>query len=476
LTGTAPSGGVLPSSASAARALVTLTHDQKLLEVLRAAAEPQHPLNSVGSEVDLATALMTHTCGVVVLDAAALATPIAQLAARINTQFPDLVLLAAGGLNDQGALAQLIADGTVYRFLHKPVSEQRVKLFVGAAWRRREEALAAARAAASTSAPRGKSRALQGALVAIAAVAAAGAALVAWHVLHEPSASGAPATGNTTAAASAGDAALETLLARADHALDTGALVEPPGENAAQLYAEALRRSARDPRAARGLEEVIDKLLGAADEQLRAGQLDAAQRLCDQARAVNPEHPRTAFLAAQIGAQRERAVLAQAQRAAAHGDLGRALAVLDKAARDVAPSTLATEARAELARQQVDARVADFLKRGRDALDAGALVEPTEQNARFYIESALALAPGNPDVQQARQELLTRLLAEGSKALAAGNHPLAQHWLEAARAAGADGAAVDALEVQISTAQPEAQAAAAQAPTPQADSAEAASR
>jgi TonB family protein len=440
-----PSGGVPQSPVSAPHVLVALTHDGKLIAALRTVAATHYPVTSVGSEVDLSAALMNHSSGVALLDAAAVATPIAQLAARLRTQFPDLVLVVAGGLDDQGALAQLIADGSVHRFLHKPVSEQRVRLFVEAAWRRHDdEALSGARAAASASAPRGKARTGTRWLLAIAAVAAV-AALLTWRAFNEPAAPGAPAAAHATPAAVAGEAALEELLARADRALDTGALIAPPGENAAELYRQALQHNARDPRAANGLEEVINKLIGAADAQLQAGHLDAAQVLCDAARAVNPEHPRAAFLAAQISAQRERPVLAQAQRAAAGGDLGRALAVLDNAARGAQPSTLATEKRAELVRAQVDARVAQFLQRGRDALEHGQLIEPTEQNARFYIESARALAPEDATVQRAQQDLLARLLAEGSQAFAAGNADMTDYWAAAAGDAGADQAQVAGL-------------------------------
>jgi TonB family protein len=142
-------------------------------------------------------------------------------------------------------------------------------------------------------------------------------------------------------------------------------------------------------------------------------------------------------------------VLAQAQRAAASGDLGRALAVLDNAARGAQPSQLATEARAELVRAQVDARVAQFLQRGRDALEHGQLIEPTEQNARFYIESARALAPDNADVQQAQQDLYARLLSEGTQALAAGNAERAGYWATAADDAGADLAQVATLKERV---------------------------
>src|SRR6201999_2987600 len=109
--------------------------------------------------------------------------------------------------------------------------------------------------------------------------------------------------------------------------------------------ARALRRNPRASRAINGLEQVIDRLLSAAEAQLLAQHLDAAQKLTDQARAVKPEHVRVAFLLAQIGKERERATLAQARQAASSGNIEQALSVLDGATRDGQHSTLVTEAR-----------------------------------------------------------------------------------------------------------------------------------
>ena len=119
--------------------LLALTRDRKLIQTLRQVADPTHEVYAAGSEIDLAGALMAHHTGVVVLDIAALATPAGQLAARLHAQFPDIVLIVAGGAEDQVALSAQITDGSVHRFLHKPVSEQRVRLFVEAAWRRYAE-------------------------------------------------------------------------------------------------------------------------------------------------------------------------------------------------------------------------------------------------------------------------------------------------------------------------------------------------
>jgi TonB family protein len=422
--------------------LIALTQDQRFLATLRKISEPAHAVHAAGSEIDLAAGLMAHEAGVAVLDSAAVATPIGQLAGRLRTQFPDLVLIVAGTADEQGALAAQITDGSVHRFLHKPVSEQRVRLFVEAAWRRHAEARSGQRAAAAVPThPR------RGRWAVIAAVLIAVAAPLAWLLTRPPPAETpaptAPAAANTAAAAN--DAALEDLLARADKALAEGALVAPAGDNAADLYREALRRNARDPRAVNGLEQVIDRLVTDAEAQLQEHRLDAAQQLADEARAINPSHPRVAFLTAQIGAQRERAVLGKAQRAAAGGDVGAALAVLDDATRGGHRSTLVDEARQQLAQKQIDERVAEFVARGRDALGSGALLEPPEQNAHFFIESARALSPNDPAVQQARQDLIARLEGEARKAVAAGNAEQADSWTNAAADAGAEGAEVDAL-------------------------------
>jgi len=47
------------------------------------------------------------------------------------------VLVVAGGAAEQAALSAQVTSGEVYRFLHKPASEQRMRLFIDAAWRRR---------------------------------------------------------------------------------------------------------------------------------------------------------------------------------------------------------------------------------------------------------------------------------------------------------------------------------------------------
>jgi TonB family protein len=435
--------------------LVVLTRDNALVETLKVLGS-EHNIVTVDAESDLAGELVGKQMGVAIIDAAAAATAVERLTEKLKSQFPDLVLIVAGRLDDQSALAAQITSGTVYRFLHKPVSEQRVKLFVDAAWRRHGEELSGvADPMASTGvipddrAPLPRNVLLIGSAILLALVLAGG-----WFMTRKPP----PAPAAKTASTTQTDAQFESLLSRADAALTAGTLVAPPGQNAADLYKQALHRNGSDPRPAAGIEKVIDKLLSAAEDQLGAQRLDEAQRLIEQARAIEPDHVRVAFLSAQIGKERERSVLTQARQAASSGNIEQAIAVLDGASKDGKHSTLVAEARQELEQKKLDDRVGDYLSQAADRLRSGQLVEPPQDNARFFIESARAVAPNEPQVHQAQKQLEDRLVAEVRKSLGAGNVEQAQHWIDAAADSGVSHEEITDLTREAQRAQTSAKA------------------
>jgi TonB family protein len=425
--------------------LVVLTRDAALVETLKVLGS-EHAIVTVRAESDLAGELVSRQTGVAIIDASAASSPVDRLTERLKSQFPDLVLIVAGGLDDQNALAAQITSGSVYRFLHKPVSDQRVKLFVDAAWRRHGEALSNTDVLAATGIlpdqrpPLGRNPFVLGGVV-LALLAVAGG----WLMTRQPNpTSGTPAS-TATDTPSARDEQFEALLARGDKAFAAGALVAPRGENAAELYKQAFARNASDPRAAAGIEKVIGKLLSAAEAQLAALHLDEAQKLTDQARAIKPDHLRVAFLTTQIGKERERSVLTQARQAAASGNIEQAIAVLDGAAREGKRSTLVAEARQELEQKKLDDRIGDYLAKADERLRRGQLVEPAQDNARFFIESARAVAPNEPQVRQAQQALQDRLVDEVRKALSTGNMESTQHWIEVAADSGVRRDEINAL-------------------------------
>ena len=437
-------------SAPASVGLLVLSRDEALVHTLRAIGS-EYDVFAVSAESDFASHLLSENTGVAILDASAVASPIERLAERLRAQFPDLVLIVAGSVDDQSALAAQITNGTVYRFLHKPVSEQRVRLFVDAAWRRHgEEQASSGTVTGGTTTSHERPGAGANMLVLGGAALAAIGLLGGWLLLHrsdsQPLKVSTPSAADTPAPpAEPRDAALEDVLARAEKALASGALVSPPGANAADLYRQALQRNPKDSRAANGVEKVIDRLLSAAEAQLLAQHLDEAQKLTDQARTIKPEHVRVAFLMAQIGKERERATLAQARQAASSGNIEQALSVLDGATRDGQHSTLVTEARQELEQKKLGDRVRDYVNRANERMRSGDLVEPAQDNAQFYVESARALAPNDSEVKQTQRQFLDRLVSEAHKALLTGNAEQGEHWIQVAADAGVNADDIEAL-------------------------------
>jgi len=411
------------NDARPSESLVALTHDDVLKETLAAAA-PEHALSFASDEADLTRQLYAAPAGVAFLDSAALSTDAAKLAERLRGQFPDLVLIVAGGPQDQAALSHQVTNGTVYRFLHKPVSAQRVKLFVDAAWRRHdvEHAATGTFAALKLESPLKRRLARHSgwlALAVLAVVVAGALALVLrhthWGQLTSPASTPGPDLATT----------LAPLLDRADAALARGALIPPALDDAAGLYRQALARDPRNVRARQGLHQVGDGLLTAAEQALLARRIDEAQRLTDAARSIDPGNVRIAFLAAQISTEGS---------ATAGLTPGRTRA--SPAAASPAPSSGASATATSLA-SGISERVQAFLAQAEARIRSDALLAPAGDNAKFFLDAAAALAPDDPAVHRVQLALAERLLAQAHSAALAGNLPEAERWVQAANDAGA---------------------------------------
>jgi len=423
--------------------LVVLTHDLELLQTLRAVAA-DHDISTVGAEAELAAHLINDHAGVAVLDTSAVTSPIGQLCDRLKSQFPDLVLVVAGRIEDQALLTAQITRGTVYRFLHKPVSEQRVRLFVTAAWRRHGvehqeiiEATATNLRKPNWVAPKPAQKNMLWVGVAAAVVVILAGAWLFSGGDEKPATPPAVVQSSTDTTPNVGpNAELDRLLDRADGALQRGALTAPAGDNALELYRLALRLNPNEQRAVIGLERLLDRVLTSAEQALLQERIDDAAKFVETARSINPDHVRVAFLTAQIGKERERAVLAQARSAASRGNVQQAIAVLDRASIAGTSAPVVADARNDLAQRNIDNRVSDFLRRASERLRAGALVEPAQNNARFFIESARAISPNQAEVRTAQKQLSDRIFAQARSAISAGNAEEADKWIDAAGDSG----------------------------------------
>lgn len=447
--------GVTVSPAQAG--LVALTGDALLVEALAAATEDAHVLNVVTSVAALTDHLMTSGASAALIDSPASNVPVAQLVTSLRRQFPDLVLVVAGTHDDQATIAPLVTEGHVFRFLQKPVSAQRVKLFVESALRRHDTAPPPAPAAVAAPAPTsGGSSSLPKIAIGVAVLLVV--ALAVFWLLRKPSneaapAAGAPASNGAAAASSASDVdpATERLLERADAAFAKGEYVEPARESAAALYRQVLTKSSDNARAAAGLDRIVDHYLALAERAILAEKLDEASKSIDTARSVRPDHPRVAFLTTQIGKERERELLTAARQAAASGNLGRAISVLESGS--AAGSSLLGAAKRELEQQDLGNRAAGFLALAGERIASGALLEPAQDNARFYLESARALDPANAGLRNIEISFRNAIAAKARAAIDSGDLAAAGQWITAATENGLPRAEVSSLSSDLQRAQ-----------------------
>jgi TonB family protein len=197
---------------------------------------------------------------------------------------------------------------------------------------------------------------------------------------------------------------LREQLAQAEAALQRGELASPPGRNAVALFMGVLELDPGNSLAKAGLVRVADRLLSAAERSLTAGSVEDARKMVDVAETLTPATARGAFLMMQIGREDERAALTRAK---------------DSDAQD---------------KQE---RGTTYLRLANARLRSGALIEPSEDNARFYLEAARQIVPDDPALDETSRALQKQLLDRAASAAGSGNAADTERWLANADSAGA---------------------------------------
>jgi TonB family protein len=396
--------------------------------------------------------LVAGEVGIVVLDAQALREAAGVFVAQIKRQFPDLVVVAAGHRDDETSLAGLISAGLVYRFIHKPMSPARAKLFAEAAIKKYEDQR---RRAADV--PRLREASPSGRMWLTGAVATLALTVaVAW-MLHQSG--GEDSTAPPSAEAAKPVAAEVSEMARAAAALAANRLTEPPGENALELYRGLLARNPADSSARAGLSEVHERLLARAENALLEERLDEAAAAIETARKSGIEGGRIVFLAAQLAKSREQLKAAQAQvqqlskaRTAPKANEDRVRAdPRSTAARD-AKRALASRLLEDVRKQaDVDAW-GQLLKSANERLLQDRLIEPANDNAKYFYLTLKQLDPGNAALSSVLQDLGTRLASKARRALILGQTDAAKSWLDEAGAIGFTSAEVSSAQHDLDAA------------------------
>jgi TonB family protein len=441
--------------------LVVLTADEGFLHTLKEGVGAARRLWHVLSPDKISDLLVAGGVGILVLDVQALNEAAARFVADIRRQFPDLVIVVAGNRESETELARLISDGSIYRFIHKPLSPARARLFADAAVKRFDDRrrLTVTGAVATAGAPRQPRRILIGATSAGVAVL-----LTAGWLLHrqnveqaEISAGTAPAQPATSMAPSASLQPLpavksvlmdaqERLLARARAALDQQRLDE------AASTIEAARKAGI---ATERVAQLATELARARELAKAAPPRTASAPPADPASATPPIETTPAVATPSVSASPAArpavsapGVSAPAVSAPAVTSPGGAGPAVDA---PVAGGG-ATSAAIATAPGATEAAALDLLKSARQSLARDRLVEPENDNAQYYLLALRKLDAQYVGLPALTDDLGARLVAKGQANVNAQQYDAAHDWLDHAAAIGYVSPQADAVRHDLDAA------------------------
>ena len=404
------------------RRLIALTHDPALTRALEELASTDVAVSMVSDLRSLTNELLQQVSATALIDAAALDAPLAATVDAIITQFPDLRLLVAGHGTEQNLLTTRIANQSVFRFVHKPASPQRLRLFCDAAARPSEgRGMASVPQITPASreplarieiAVRGKS---PQSLAIIGVLAIAAISVAAWIFWPKQNSDSAPVTAASEATAPS-KPQVAALISKADQAFAAGRYVAADGSSAAEIYREAQKQDSANPIARSGFDRAIEYALRSAEESLLAGKLIEAATIAEQLRLITPNNSRLAFLNTQISREQARVNADASLRQAADTRQG-----------------------------QIRTALTNMTER----LRRGALIDPANNSAVSHFREAEAIGAGESAVRGARETLLAALLTAADSELIARRPPAAKRLVDTAGSINSSAPGLDVLRRRI---------------------------
>ena len=435
--------------------------------------------------------------GVLVSDAAVAPSDVEIITQRLREIQPSLVTIVAGRRDDGDALMGLIATGTIYRFLLKPVSAGRARLAIEASVKKSIEYRESPPPPPAPRTQTGQTAILDlarddndgwnfGRLAIAGGVLAAIVGLGLYFLLGGDSATpppvadladeiiqaqpeeASPAIAEPAAETElaevpqpiSGDAAVADSVAqiptveefrrRAFRALTDGRIVMPPEDNALSLYASAMLANPGADGLQADFDNAVSEALVLTERALIEGQLEDAGNLLARIREVQPYQTRLPFLEAQLLKERQRTLLEQARTTAAAGDIPAALAIIDSAdALTEDPDPAVEAARGELLATRESLEIDKLLEFAGERLQSGNLISPARDSARYYYRTILAKDSGNKAASQGLGFVAAKLMDDAEAALAAGEFDSAGALLTSARNTGIGTDAADTLAERI---------------------------
>jgi TonB family protein len=400
--------------------VVALTTDAGLLATLREASGPEHALwhaKSADAAVDL---LVGGRCGILIVDLSALRGDAAALLDRLHSQFPELILLATGRRGEEQAVAALVGDGRVYRFLHKPVSPARASLFIATATRRYHELRNVQPLMLTTVKTIAARPGFNRAMAVIFAVIAAVAVFFGWQAMEgdEPQLAqpAQPPAPNPRAV----QEQVIALLAQAQAAIDADRLMEPASDNAVTYLRRVLVLDPTNAEARASLDGIVAALEARVDAALQAEDPPAGAAAFRILQQAAPNHPRLDELSQQLMALARARVAdpapAETDATIAESDASPKTAAGERPTVDPSPPRKPTPATAA-PRDPTAEDVATLTQ----LRERGILIEPAADNAYDRLVQLRGRYPGSAEIAAEQQQLVVALLERARMAVTSGD-------------------------------------------------------
>jgi len=228
---------------------------------------------------------------------------------------------------------------------------------------------------------------------------------------------------------------IDTMVDEARLARDAGQIFNPAGSNAIELYAAAVAANPSNAILAAELDAVIEQALGMAEAALLETRVDDAAAALQRVSLADANNGRLPFLSAQLWQMQLRSHLADARSAIRDNrfeDAGNVIAAA--IALNVGDTSEIEVVRAELSQARSDQQVDDVLAKANARFEEGSLVNPANDNARYYYELVLANDPANTAARQGLNAVASKFALQARAEIDAGNLDSAAALLDEAGA------------------------------------------
>jgi TonB family protein len=277
-------------------------------------------------------------------------------------------------------------------------------------------------------------------------------------------ASGAPAPGTAPSviellsAARIAFADQKSVLPRGD--------AEPPGDSALELYGQVLARDPGNDEALDGVARIWTVGRARIQADIAAGKLEEATQLLATFKAAPVDAREIGEVESAIALARPHWLATRAQQSIDAGEFATAEQLLGQLTALGGEASAVLELRRALDARRTDVQLGALARDVKAALDAGALLEPANDNASTRLQAMRQLSRGSTLTLNAQRDVQATLLGAAQQATRRDQFELAQRLIDAATELGASAGtaeAAKALQAEIAASAQRAAAAAAAA-------------